>query len=66
MIRAIVNSILFSVIGVGLMVGLLSVVDLLTPGSLRQHIVDEKHMPLAVVTGFMCLGIAIIVAVAIH
>jgi uncharacterized membrane protein YjfL (UPF0719 family) len=42
------------------------VVDKLTPYELWKEIVEKKNQPLATVVAAMCLGIAIIVAAAIH
>ena len=42
------------------------VVDKITPYDLWREIVKDRNLPLAVIVAAMCLGIAIIVAAAIH
>ena len=61
-----VGSILFAVIGVLVLLLTFVIVDKLTPYDLWGEIVEKKNMALALVVGAMCLGIAIIVAAAIH
>lgn len=61
-----VNSLLYSVIGVAVFWVSFLIIDKLTPYSLWKEIVEEKSVALAIVVGCMCLGIAIIVASAIH
>ncbi len=60
------NSLLYSLIGVALFWISFIVIDKLTPYDLWKEIVEEKNISLAIVAGAMCLGIALIVASAIH
>lgn len=60
------NSLLYSLIGVALFWLSFVVIDKLTPYDLWKEIVEEKNVSLAIVVGAMCLGIALIVASAIH
>ena len=60
------NSLLYSLIGVALFWISFIVIDKLTPYDLWKEIVEEKNLALAIIVGAMCLGIAIIVASAIH
>lgn len=60
------NSLLYSLIGVALFWISFVVIDKLTPYDLWKEIVEEKNVSLAIVVGAMCLGIALIVASAIH
>jgi len=41
-------------------------IDKLTPYNLWQEIVKERNQALAIVVAAMCLGIAVIVAAAVH
>jgi uncharacterized membrane protein YjfL (UPF0719 family) len=61
-----VNSLVYTVIGVAIFWIAFLIVDKLTPYNLWKEMVEEKNVALAIVVGAMCLGIAIIVAAAIH
>ncbi len=60
------GSLLYSLIGVLVFWISFVVIDKLTPYDLWGEIVEKKNVALAIVVGAMCLGIAIIVASAIH
>jgi putative membrane protein len=60
------NSLLYSILGVAVFWVSFIIVDKLTPYDLWGEIVEKKNQPLATVVAAMCLGIAIIVAAAIH
>ncbi len=61
-----INALLYSLIGVTLFWISFLVIDKLTPYDLWKEIAEERNLALAIVVGAMCLGIAIIVASAIH
>jgi len=61
-----VNAFIFSVMGVTIFWASFMLIDKLTPYNLWQEIVKERNQALAIVVGAMCLGIAIIVAAAVH
>lgn len=61
-----VNSLVFSILGVFVFWLSFIIIDKFTPYSLWKEIVEEKSISLAIVVAAMCLGIAIIVASAIH
>ena len=63
---ALINSIVYSVLGVVVFWVSFIVVDKITPYDLWREIVKDRNLPLAVIVAAMCLGIAIIVAAAIH
>lgn len=65
-IKYVVGSLVFSLIGVVLFWVSFIVIDMLTPYDLWREIVKERNQPLAIIVAAMCLGIAIIVAAAIH
>lgn len=65
-LHALANSIIYSLLGVIIFWASFVVIDLLTPYKLWVEIVKERNQPLATVVAAMCLGIAIIVAAAIH
>ena len=60
------NSLLYSLIGVVLFWLSFLVIDKITPYDLWRELVQERNVALAIVVGAMCLGIAVIVAAAIH
>lgn len=60
------NSLLYSILGVIVFWVSFIIVDKLTPYDLWRQIVEERNQPLATVVAAMCLGIAVIVAAAIH
>ncbi len=63
---AILNSILFSVLGVVIFCVGFIVIDKLTPYHLWKELTDHNNVALAIVVGFGILGICTIIAAAIH
>lgn len=60
------NSLVYSILGVVVFWLSFVIVDKFTPYDLWNEIVEKKNQPLATVVAAMCLGIAIVVAAAIH
>jgi uncharacterized membrane protein YjfL (UPF0719 family) len=60
------NSLAYSILGVIVFWVSFVIVDKFTPYDLWGEIVEKKNQPLATVVAAMCLGIALIVAAAIH
>ena len=65
-VKVLFSSLLYSVVGVLVFWVSFRVIDKLTPYDLWREIIKERNMALAVIVAAMCLGIAIIVAAAIH
>lgn len=65
-IEWIINALIFSVMGVTIFWISFVLIDKLTPYDLWQEIVKERNQSLAIVVAAMCLGIAVIVAAAVH
>ena len=63
---AFVNSLVYTILGVVVFWLAFVVVDKITPYDLWKELMEEKNVALAIVVGAMCVGIAIIVAAAIH
>ncbi|MBP9889293.1 MAG: DUF350 domain-containing protein [Leptospiraceae bacterium] len=65
-LKNIISAFLYS--GIGLVVLGISfyLFDKLTPGELWKEIGEKNNMPLAVTTAAMIIGMAIIIAAAIH
>ncbi len=63
----ILNSVIYSFLGIAVLVISFVVVEKLTPKhNLWKEIVEKQNTALAIVAGFFMLAIAIIVASAIH
>lgn len=61
-----VNSLVFSLLGVIVFWVSFIIIDKLTPYNLWKEICENRNQALATIVAAMCLGIAIIVAAAIH
>jgi uncharacterized membrane protein YjfL (UPF0719 family) len=62
----IINSLIYSVLGVIVFWVSFIIIDKITPYDLWKEIVEKRNTALAMVVGAMCLGIAIVVAASIH
>jgi uncharacterized membrane protein YjfL (UPF0719 family) len=60
------NTLLYAGIGMLVFVVGFVILDLLTPGKLWEEIHDRKNNAVAIFAGSIALGLAIIVAAAIH
>jgi len=63
---ALIGSVIYSVIGIILVIIGFIVVDKITPYDLWKELIENRNQPLATVVAAFCLAIAIIVAAAIH
>ena len=63
---AVLSTLLYSVIGIVVFVIGFVVLDLLTPGKLWQEIEQKQNVAVAIFAGAVAIGLAIIVAAAIH
>jgi uncharacterized membrane protein YjfL (UPF0719 family) len=67
MIQALINSVVYSLLGIGILIVVFVLVEVLTPKhNLRREILENKNVALAVLAGFFMLAVAIIIASAIH
>jgi uncharacterized membrane protein YjfL (UPF0719 family) len=63
----VLNSILYSFLGIAILVIAFVIVEVITPKhNLWKEVVEKQNMALAIVAGFFMLAIAIIIASAIH
>lgn len=63
----ILSSIVYSGIGIAILLVVFFLVEWLTPKhNLRQEILEKQNMALALLAGFFMLAVAIIIASAIH
>lgn len=65
-LKYIVNTLIFSFIGLVILGISFKVFDRLTPGNLWKEIVEEKNIALAITTAAMTLAMAHIIASALH
>ncbi|CAN0487688.1 unnamed protein product [Phaeothamnion confervicola] len=64
--QILINSLVFSLLGVIVFWVSFVIIDKITPYDLWKEIIEKRNQPLATIVAAMCLGIAIIVAAAIH
>lgn len=65
-LKYVINALLFSTVGLGVLAVSFVVFDKITPGHLWKEIVEEQNVALAIVTGAFTLAMAVIIASAIH
>ena len=65
-ISNVLNALVFAFLGVVIFAVSFLLIDLATPYRLWKEIIDEHNTALAVLIGFIALGISIIIAAAIH
>ena len=63
---ALVNSVVFSVIGLVTFLVFFFIVDKLTPGELWKELVERKNKPVAIFDGCLGLGRSLIIAACLH
>jgi putative membrane protein len=62
-----VNSIIYSFLGIAILFVAFLLIEILTPKhNIRKEILEKQNMAVAVLAGFFMLAIAIIIASAIH
>ena len=64
--KALIGSVVYSVIGIVLVAMFFVIIDKITPYDLWKELIENRNQPLATVVAAFCLAIAIIVAAAIH
>ena len=63
---ALVGTLVYSVIGVIIMFAAFIVIDKITPYDLWKELCENRNQPIATLAAAIFLGIAIIIAAAIH
>ena len=63
---SLLNAIVYAVLGIVILILGFMVWDKVTPYNLWKEIIEEQNVALAVFAGMMALGIAVIVAAAVH
>jgi uncharacterized membrane protein YjfL (UPF0719 family) len=65
--HAIVNSMVYALLGIAILVVVFVLAEVLTPKhNIRREILENKNMAVALLAGFFMLSLAIIIASAIH
>lgn len=65
-IMAFVNAIVYAFLGIVIFALAFITIDKLTPHDLWREIIVEKNVALGIIVGLMSLGVAIIIAAAVH
>ncbi|WP_339834988.1 DUF350 domain-containing protein [uncultured Flavobacterium sp.] len=65
-LKGIINSLIFSVIGVIILIISYYIIEKLTPENTWKEIVQNKNTALAIVFAAMIIGISLIISAAIH
>lgn len=63
---AVVNALIYSVLGIVIFVAAFAIIDKMTPYHLWKEIVHEHNTALAILIGAMSIGMCIIIAAAVH
>lgn len=61
-LNGLLSTIIYSIIGVAMALLAYKLVDVLTPGHLSKQLSENHNIALAIVVGFLMLGICIIIA----
>jgi uncharacterized membrane protein YjfL (UPF0719 family) len=64
--HGVLESVLYSTVGIALAILAFKVVDWITPGDLSKQISQEGNTALAILIGSLILGICIIIATALN
>jgi len=62
----VLNSVVFSLIGLVIFCVGFMVIDKLTPYNLWQELVEKRNTALAIVVGSVSIGVCLIIAAAVH
>jgi uncharacterized membrane protein YjfL (UPF0719 family) len=65
-LKALVGSIVYSLLGVVTFIASFVILDKATPGDLWREIIQEKNVAVAVLAGSAAIGLALIISSAIH
>jgi uncharacterized membrane protein YjfL (UPF0719 family) len=59
-------AVLWSFLGIAIFVAAFVLVDRLTPGTMWKELIEDQNTAVAIVMGAIAIGIAIIIAAAVH
>jgi putative membrane protein len=63
---SLLNALIYAVFGVFILVFSFWILDKLTPFHLWKEVIEKQNVAIAILAGMMALGIAIIIASAVH
>jgi uncharacterized membrane protein YjfL (UPF0719 family) len=63
---SLLNALIYAVFGVFILVLSFWILDKLTPFHLWKEVIEKQNVAIAILAGMMALGIAIIIASAVH
>ncbi len=66
LVNGVVESLIYSIIGLCLAVLAYKIIDWITPGNLSKQIAHEGNIALAILVGALILGVCIIIASALN
>jgi uncharacterized membrane protein YjfL (UPF0719 family) len=66
MLNLVVNSLVFSLIGIAMFGLAFFIIEKISPFSTRKEIEDDQNTALAILIGSVIIGIALIVSAAVH
>jgi uncharacterized membrane protein YjfL (UPF0719 family) len=66
LLNSLLSSAVFSIAGITIFCLGFILIDKLTPYNLWQELIEKKNVALAIVAGFACLSIALIIAACLH
>jgi putative membrane protein len=64
--QAFFNAFIYAMLGIVIFALSFAIWDKLTPYDLWKEIIEGKNMALAIMVGFMSLGMCVIIAAAVH
>lgn len=64
--HAVLNSVLYSLIGIVMLVVCFYIIERITPENLYKEVVDKHNTALAIVAGAFMIAVAMIISSAIH
>ncbi len=65
-IEAFINAFVYAMLGIVIFAASFMIWDKITPYDLWKEIIEGKNIALAIMVGFMSLGMCIIIAAAVH
>lgn len=64
--KYVISAVVFALVGIVFLAASMIIFDRLTPGHLWKEIIEKQNIALAIIVGATALGIAQIIASAIH
>ncbi len=65
-LKAVVGSVVYSIIGIVMFAASFLIIRMMTPFSLRKEIEEDQNTALAILIGSVIIGLSLIISAAIH